>query len=275
MSSIEQLFDQVHKIPKVPEVVRTLITQLNDPKINMDLIAKNVEKEQVIAVKVLRIVNSAYFGLPRKVASINDAVIMLGIRQMKTLVIATGMVSLFPEIANFDIKSFWANNFRTACYAKWLAAEAGIDQDTAFTAGLINGLGSVLIYIGAPREAYEIEQQLKAGGSRHQIEERCLGYTSQDVCAQLCCLWNFPKDLITTIEQSGDPLWFENISSTACAVFVARYICECCESRFLEEDIIRSFPFEELEKLGLSEALIREKLPEILALESGLEGLLG
>ena len=275
MSSIEQLFDQVHKIPKVPEVVRTLITQLNDPKINMDLIAKNVEKEQVIAVKVLRIVNSAYFGLPRKVASINDAVIMLGIRQMKTLVIATGMVSLFPEIANFDIKSFWANSIRTACYAKWLAAEVSIDQDTVFTAGLISNLGSVLIYIGAPREAYEIEQQLKAGGSRSLIEERCLGFTSQDVCAQLCCLWNFPEDLVTTIEQSGDPLRFDNVSSTACAVFVARYISECCESNFSEDDILCTFPFEALDELGLSEALIREKLPEILVLESGLEGLTG
>ncbi len=63
---IEQLFKQIHKVPQVPEVVRTLITQLNDPNTNVNDIAKNVEKEQVISLKVLKLVNSAHFGLPKK-----------------------------------------------------------------------------------------------------------------------------------------------------------------------------------------------------------------
>ena len=58
---INQLFDQIHNIPQVPEVVRMLISQLNDPNTKFDDIAKNVEKEQVISLKILRLVNSAHF----------------------------------------------------------------------------------------------------------------------------------------------------------------------------------------------------------------------
>lgn len=97
-TSINQLFDQLHKIPQVPEVVRSIINQLNDPHADMLNIAKDVEKEQVIALKILRLVNSAHFGLSRKIGSINEAVSMLGLNQLKTLVIASGIVAATPDI---------------------------------------------------------------------------------------------------------------------------------------------------------------------------------
>ena len=64
--TMNQFFDQIHNVPRVPEIVRTLITQFDDPRANFDDIAKNVEKEQIIALKVLRLVNSAHFGLSKK-----------------------------------------------------------------------------------------------------------------------------------------------------------------------------------------------------------------
>jgi HD-like signal output (HDOD) protein len=118
---MNQLFDNIQKLPQIPEVVRTIINQLNEPHAEMLNIAKNVEKEQVISLKILRLVNSAHFGLSRKVASIDQATVMLGMNQLKTLVIASGIVSSVPKIENFDIRKFWNNCFRTATYAKWIA----------------------------------------------------------------------------------------------------------------------------------------------------------
>jgi len=269
--AINQLFDQIYKMPQVPEVVRTLIVQMNDPNIDMDAVAKNVEKEQTIALKVLRIVNSAHYGLSRKIGSINDAVVMMGMEKLKTLVIASGMVTAVPDIPNFDVKTFWENSFKTATYAKWFAAEANLDSDMAFTAGLIGGLGKALIYLGAPEEANEIEQLVKAGDSRQEIEEKCLGFTNHDVAAELCRRWKFPEELVTTIGQSGKPLEFEEISRLACVIYISRYLTSCQSNQFSEEQILTDFPVKELKKIDLNIAIIEEKLPEILALESGLE----
>ncbi|MEC8483564.1 MAG: HDOD domain-containing protein, partial [Pseudomonadota bacterium] len=84
------LLTQADQLPNVPEVVRELIMALDNPNAKYSEIAAKVAKDQTLSLKVLRVVNSAYFGLSRKVASIDEAVVMLGMERLKTLVIASG-----------------------------------------------------------------------------------------------------------------------------------------------------------------------------------------
>ncbi len=272
--TIEQLFEQIHKVPQIPEVVRILITQLNDPDFDFYEISKNVEKEQIISMKVLRLVNSAHFGLSRKIGSIDDAVVMLGMGQLKTLVIASGIVSAVPDIPNFNIKEFWADSFNTATYAKWLAEKCKLDNsDMVFTAGLISGLGNILIHLADRKVANEIEQHVKAGNDRSVYERKRLGFTSQDVSAELCRRWHFSEELTATIAQSGAPLNFDPVLMPACAVSIARYICESTHSQLSEEENLAAFPVKEWQALQLDALEIAENLKDILALDSGLKGL--
>ena len=270
---MSQLFDQVDKIPKVPEVVRDLIIQLNDPDFDIEAIAKNVSKDQMISMKVLRLVNSAHFGLTRKIGSIEDAVIMLGMRQLKTLIIASGIVSSVPEIKGFDIKTFWSDSFRTATYAKWLADEIDADGEIIFTAGLISGMGNVLIHMSEPATAQEIVQDVETGKQRSQAEEHRLGFTNSEVCAELCRRWKFPEILIQTVAQCHEPLKFEDASIEAYIVNIARYLSECRRDNLSLENMMETFPAEVLGKLGLGGDQLTEKLPALLETNSGLETL--
>ena len=270
---MNQLFDQVYKIPQVPEVVRNLIIQLNDPDFDMDVIAKNVTKDQVISMKVLRLVNSAHFGLSRKLASIEEAVVMLGMKQLKTLVIASGIVSSVPEIKDFDIKTFWSDSFRTATYAKWIADEIGADGETVFTAGLISDMGKLLIHMGEPSVAREIEQLVQVGNERSQVEEHQLGFTNAEICAELCRRWKFPESLVQTVGQSNEPLKFEDVSAESCIVSIAKYLSECRRDNLSIEDMMETFPVEVLGKLSLDQEQLTEKLPTLLETNSGLESL--
>jgi HD-like signal output (HDOD) protein len=274
MSKVNKLFEQLHRVPQIPEVVRILINQFNDPDTEIKDIARNVEKEQIISLKVLRLVNSAYFSLPKKIDSIEEAVIMLGLNQLKTLIIASGIVSTIPEIEGFNIKNFWLVSFCTATYAKWLATKSHCDENIAFTAGLISGLGTILIHLGQPKEAAEVELHIKEGHFRPFVEKMRLGYTSQDVTAELCRQWNFSDDLITSVAQCGEPMLADPASKTACAVFIARYLSTCKYSNMLENEIFETMPVEITEQLGLPDAFFKENLSETLALESGLDGLL-
>jgi len=274
MSKINKLFEKLHKVPQIPEIVSILINQFYDPDTEIKDIAKNVEKEQVISLKVLRLVNSAYFSLPKKIDSIEEAVVMLGLNQVKILVIASGVVSTIPDIENFNIKQFWLDSFCTATYAKWLATKVHSDADIAFTVGLISGVGTILIHLGRAKEAAEIELRIKEGHTRPFVEKMRLGYTNQDVTAELCQLWNFSDDLITPVAQCGEPLLANPVSKVACVVFIARYLSSCKYTNMLEEDILQALPIDIVEHLGLSEAFFEENLSEILALESGLDSLL-
>ncbi|AEG01166.1 HDOD domain-containing protein [Methylomonas methanica] len=269
-----QLFDNIPKLPQIPEVVRTIINQLNDPHAEMLDIAKNVEKEQVISLKILRLVNSAHFGLSRKISSIDEATVMLGMNQLKTLVIASGIVSSIPNIANFDIKKFWNNCFRTAVYAKWFAEHTHESGDIAYTAGLIGNLGNLLIHMGLPSEANEIDQHARAGhSSRAKFERTCLGFTNQEVCAELCRRWKFGDELVQAIQQSGEPLSFDAPSPIACCLHLAQFISDAVDRGKTEAEILAALPYPVTEKIGLSEGFFNANLAELLSMKSNLEGL--
>lgn len=273
-TAMQPLFDQVHKLPQIPEVVRTLINQLNDPSADFIDVAQNVEKEQVIALKILRLVNSAHFGLSRKIGSIKEAASILGMNQLQTLVIASGLVCAMPKVENFDIKQFWNDSFLSAAYAKWFAEQTELAADVAYTAGLLCNLGNLLIHIGMPSEANEIDQHFQAGHhTRSEIEFNRLGFNSQMVCAELCRRWKFAPELIETIEQSDHPLASTSANKLACCVFLARYISESLHQNKSLTEIQAAFPLEIASVIGFSNSAIDTKLAEVVAIESKLEGL--
>jgi len=273
-SKIKKLFSQIQNVPQIPEVIRVLIDQVNNPDIDLKEIAINVEKEPLIAVKVLRVVNSAYFGLPKKIDSISDAVILLGLSKLRSLVIASGIVSAVADIGDFDIKQFWINSFRTASYAKWLACKTGADEDVAFTAGLINELGVVLIHLGLPEEAVKIEGLIVDGHSRAFVEKMRLDYTSQEVSAELCRLWEFSDSLIIPISQCESPLIADSVSEMACIVCIAKYLSNSKQTNSQQAQVIENMPAEVVGKLKLTETFFEDNVDEVLSLESGLEGML-
>jgi len=274
-SEITRLFDQIDNVPQVPEVVRILLSQVDDPNIDFVAITKNVEKEQIISMKVLRLANSAYYGIPREIGSIKQALVILGMTELKKLIVVSGLISTIPDIPNLNLEDFWIDNFRTATYAKWIAEKASIqDSDMVFTAGLISGLGSILIHLGNAKAANEISYLIEEGMPQIEAEQQELGYSNQEACAELCRLWLFSDALTATIEQSGAPLSFDPQSSSSCAVFIARYISQSNYSEDSKEDKLDKFPREEWLSLGLKEEDIEDCMAEILTLETGLEGLL-
>ena len=272
-TTINQLFDNIHNLPQVPDVVRELISQLNNPDIDMSAIAKNVEQEPVISLKILRLVNSAHYGLSRKVSSINEALAFLGMDELKTLVIASGIVSSVPQLDGVDIEQFWETAFLKATYAKWLASEVNLDGNVAFTAAIISNIGTLLIHLGDSNASLEIEQRLKSGPTmRYEYEQRRLGYTSADVSSELSRRWKFPDELVDAIASSSDPLAVENPSKLGCTVHLAEYLSSN-KSKISDEELFETLPFDVAEQIYLSKAVITEKMSTLLSLKSNLAGL--
>lgn len=272
---MKALFNQIDNIPQIPEVVRTLISQANDPHIDFRPIAETVEKEQVISVKVLRLVNSAHYGLPRKIGSIQQALVILGMDELKKLIVVSGLVSSIDEMPGISLDDFWIDNFRTATYAKWLADHTNLnDSDMIFTAGLISSLGKILIHLDDSTTARKINAEVRSGMNRPDSERNNLGFTHQEVCAELCRIWQFSDELIETVTKVGEPLNFDDVSLAACTVYIARYISESSYSDKDTQAILAEFPHKEWQKLGLKEEDITEKMATLLSLDTGLEGLL-
>lgn len=271
---MQQLFDQIHNVPQIPEVVKELINQLHDPNANLETIAKNIEKEQVITLKVLRLVNSAHFGLSRKINSIDEATVLIGLSSLKTLIIASSLLSCMPTLDNFNIKQFWLNSFHTAACARWFAQQADYNIDIAYTAGLFHNLGTVLIHLGTPSAANEIEQHVKNGGVRYNLELNRLGYTSQQVCAELCRRWKLADELVDVIENSANPLAQTPTNPLSCAVYLGHLISNQIEQDSAIETLLTDFPFAVSQAIGLSNSFIQDSALDMINLPNDLDTLL-
>ncbi|WP_341218583.1 HDOD domain-containing protein [Neptunomonas phycophila] len=271
---IKELLNQTNKLPNVPEVVRELIQALNNPNVDYDQIAQKVSEDQTLSLKILRLVNSAHFGLSRKVSSIDEATVMLGMGQLKTLVIASGFAGSVKDVDGIDIKSFWAESFRVATLARWFADHTKqVEPDIAFTTGIIHNIGRLLLHLAQPNRAKAIQTLIdEQKVSRTKAELERLGFTSEDAGQALLDMWKFPPDLGIAVKNYKAPLVSESPQPLSAVLHLASYMNDCIrESRKLE-DVQEHFPRDIAALAGINSDII-DSLADTMKLESGLDGL--
>lgn len=271
---IRELLKQTDKLPNVPDVVRQLIQQLNNPAADYGEIADKVSNDQTLSLKILRLVNSAHFGLSRKVSSIDQAVVMLGMVRLKTLVIASGIAGSVKEVEGLDLKKFWSESFHVAALAKWFAERGtGVDPDIAFTAGLIHNIGRLLLHLAQPKQAQAIQAQVEASNcSRSDAEVDQLGFSSSEAGKALLDMWRFPKELGEAVLQHKDITRFDTPSPLAALVNLACVVQSANQNGDSIDLLRENFPTEIAKIAGLPTEIF-DSLKEALHLESGLEGI--
>ena len=267
------LLSQADKLPNVPEVVRELIVALDNPNAKYNEIAAKVAKDQTLSLKVLRVVNSAYFGLSRKVASIDEAVVMLGMERLKTLVIASGFASSVSGVEGVDLKKFWAETFRIAEMSKWLAKHSPlVNADTAFATGVLHNIGRLMLHLAEPNRAKAVQQLIqekKVSRSKAEIER--FGFTSQEVGRELLIKWHFPQDICDALVQYRKPM-AEESSHLARILHLAAYLNACIREGRSKEDMVSEFPIKVAMAAEVEMKVINE-LDSIIARGKELEAL--
>lgn len=271
---IQELLNQTSKLPNVPEVVRQLVQSLNNPNADYSDIAKKISADQTLSLKLLRLVNSAHFGLSRKVASVNEATVMLGMARLKTLVIASGFANSAKDVEGLDIKKFWSESFQVATLAKWFAERSNsVDPDIAFTAGIIHNIGRLLLHLAQPNRAKAIQTLVEESRvSRTQAEMERLGFTTQDAGQALLDMWKFPTELGLAVKQHKRPLTHDDPLPLSAVLNLACYVNAAIREKRDEDSVKESYPTDVALLAGVSADTL-EQLGEALALESGLDGL--
>jgi len=272
---VSELLQQTHKLPNVPDIVRELIQQLNNPGADYSVIAEKIIHDQTLSLKILRLVNSAHFGLSRKITSINEAIVLLGMAQLKTLVVASGFAGSVKEVEGLDLKRFWAESFEVAALSKWFAEKSNdVDPDTAFTVGLIHNIGQLLLHLTKPKLAEAIATLVdETNCSRSVAERERLNFTTAEAGEALLRYWQFPASLGEAVRYHKQPTEAPAPNPLSAVVNLACYINTCAQKNIPVEDVIANFPTETAELAGLP-ADIAASADEAMQLQSGLDELL-
>jgi HD-like signal output (HDOD) protein len=272
--TFDELFSQTQPLPTIPKVVQDLINALHNENVSVSELSRKIELDQVISAKLLRLANSPYYGLNKRVASIDKAIHMLGFSTMRTLVVSVGLAGCFKNIPNVDLPVFWRHCIRVACVARALARPARVDANTAFTAGLMHAIGHLLMAIGIAQMAELNASHAIYAVDRNAIENETFGYSYAEVSAELMSRWNFAPELQVAVLNFNAPLNAEPFEALAGVLHVAVWRVSIEELGLSPEEMFDSWPEAVADKLGISRAYI-ESLPSPKDLTADLEVLLG
>jgi len=231
--------------------------------------------DPVLTARVLRLANSAFFGVSRTVGSLEDAILVLGFQTVRTLVVAGGLAGAFKTPSGFDVKPFWKLSLATAGYADWLARRAGVRQDLAFTGGLLLHIGVLLLLNEAPDQYAEIERAVAGGTPRVEAEESMLGFNHAEVGAELASRWRFPGVFTEGFKLYPKPLEQAAFLPLAGVFHLADLLARWTSEGVQTEQIQAELPDAVLERLGLDRGELAAALPSVSEVTAGLEGLIG
>ncbi|BCD97125.1 HDOD domain-containing protein [Marinagarivorans cellulosilyticus] len=273
--SFDTLFSNATRLPSIPKIVQELIESFDDPDVDMDKISAKIAQEPVLTTKLLRVANSAHYGLPRQVSSVQDATIIMGFPAVRTLVMASGMVDSLEMPSSLDKRQFWLNAFEIAGCAKWLCKfKKGLDANTAFTAGLIHTIGQLLMYSADADKAGIVQAKVNTGEERLSAENEIFGYNHCEVGAELAKRWKFPEIINTGLKYQNSPKDATPASEIAALIYLAKHIVNMHKDNPTPEELISSLPEELQTTPPVDLTVMAEALPDIDDFSGGISSLL-
>lgn len=127
------LLNRLNELPRLSKVLQELLDMANQPDVDFHQLSKKITLDQILTARLLRMANSAYFGGNGNIATVNDAIIRVGIESVRTLVVASVLSSTFSKIETLDLNDYWTNTFEVALIASKIAEQVGLDKSETFT----------------------------------------------------------------------------------------------------------------------------------------------
>lgn len=200
-----EILSHAHELPKIPKVIREMMELVNDPEVELQELSQTISLEQVVSGRVLRLANSAHFSRGKSVSSVNQAVVRLGLEPLKTLIIASSLVSAFPYVEVIDLEGFWQETFEIAVLSKAIAQSCAVNPNDAFTAGMMHNIGDLMIYTVMIDHVPAIFEKIEAGSLKVNAQRSTIGTDSAILGAKLAESWRFSEELVFAISEQYEP----------------------------------------------------------------------
>lgn len=208
--TLDDILRKTTDLPSIPAAALQVVRKTRSDGVSAAEIAQHIAQDQALTARVLRLANSAYFGLSRQVSDLKEAVLVLGTRNVRNLAM---VASTYPWMSrplkgySLEPKAMWKHSFGTALGAQ-LAAEASdrCPSDSAFTAGLLHDIGKVALSVWLEQKAELIlTYAQRAGVPFDESERKVLGYDHTEVGHHLAKMWNLPDEIALAIRFHHQP----------------------------------------------------------------------
>jgi len=239
MTLLELVENRMRKLPTFPFIAQRVVSLINNPGSSASELEKVIKHDQVLTAQLLKMVNSAYYGFPRRITTVGQGIVILGYKALRELVLRISIADLFRmkgEHKVFDRTALWQHAVGTAVGAKTLARLAGLPlEEEAFIAGLLHDLGILLLDLCLTTEFEEI---ICLTADHHlpliRAEEKVLGFNHTLVGKMLAEKWNLPPLFVEVLRHHHQPIRTRNYWAATALVFLADNLAQEAGIGFLE-----------------------------------------
>ena len=206
---LNRLLSGFSKLPSAPTLYFDLKELLDDPDSDNRQVAALVSTDPVVSARILRLANSAFYGLPRTVTEVHEAVTYLGTGMISALVLTIHIYQQLP-IPGFNIEALWKHGMAISALARQTARQIGCrgqEIGAAGTAGLLHDMGQLVFLYNLPERYVPLFRQ--AGDDERrlvELEREAFGVDHAELCAHLISLWGLPENVVEAVAGHHQPL---------------------------------------------------------------------
>jgi HD-like signal output (HDOD) protein len=207
---------EAKSLPTLPAIISKLTKMAEDPDVTSEQMGKVISKDHILAIKLLKLVNSAFYGFPQKISSLSSALILLGFNVIKSLIISS---SIFELMESQDVE-LWEHSLGCAVVCNVLAKRLDVDDpEEVSTAGLVHDIGKVAIKMELADEYARIQKAALAEEiSIYDAEKKILDLDHAEIGGWLSKSWNLPAKLVEPISCHHNPAKAKNEKLAAAIV---------------------------------------------------------
>jgi HD-like signal output (HDOD) protein len=203
---LEALLNYPRALPAMSRTVSDLLAEMNKDDPSPKKVADLVAHDPALTTRVLRLSNSAFFRVSRQIGNAEEAVALLGMTHVRSLVMAAALGSSFKNVPGVEMVQFWRYSLRVADISRSLAGVLRQNEGNAFTAGLVHAIGDLIMHIAMPDVIGPIDMGTPPLDLRRaEVERSALGYTYAEVGAGMAEKWQFPPTIVSALKNQISP----------------------------------------------------------------------
>ncbi len=260
--------ERIKNIPTLPGVVSKINIMIQDPEVSTEKLGQVISKDQVLSARVLKLINSSFYGFPGRISSVTHALVLLGFNVIKGMLISTSVFDMMHR----SMVGMWEHSLGCATLAGIMGRKLDEpESEEIFIAGLLHDIGKVIIRVTAPEEFEAIMKMTEEEGIYvREAEEKILGVDHTQVVDWVAKKWNLPENISEAMTCHHAPARSKNFSRRTAIVHLADVLIQTVDFGSGGNNFVPPLDPETLNTLEVDIGFVEEVL---LALEEKMDSL--
>jgi putative nucleotidyltransferase with HDIG domain len=268
--NLQQLMVRVDDLPTLPETFLRITQIVNNPRASAKDLAAVIGDDQVLTARLLRLVNSSFYGFPQKVSTVTGAIVLLGFDAIRSLLLSSSVFEIFPgkrRKNQHELAALWDHALGCAVAAKVIGGRLRYDNiEELFVGGLLHDIGKIVEMVYLPGDFNKVRNLVKEKDLLIlEAEREVLGVSHAEVGTLLASQWRLPQKLVKVIETHHSPEEAANFGKEASVVHLADILCRALELGSGGDPLVPPLSSFSWTTLGLEQGVLASIMEETAA----------